>query len=166
MKRLVFAAGAMIAVLMLAGCATERSAYYGRHHPAPPDSLAFMTTGDIIKLSKSRVGDGVIIDMIHSSGSRFVLHTDDVVALADSGVSDSVITAMLRTGNDRGDQRTVRRYAAYPTWYAGVWYPFWGPWYSSMYYDYWPGYYRRPYYSGFVGGGPRPGGNRGGGRHR
>jgi hypothetical protein len=174
MKKGVVAASVLVLVLFLAGCAADRSSYYGRHRPRPVDSLALMTKGDVVRLSQSKVGDGVIINMIKSSGSTFVLRTPDVVALADSGVSDSVITAMLRTTEEPSTKTLTRRYEWYPTWYGGVWYPFWGSWYSSLYYnDYWPGYYTRPFYrghyGGYYGGGPRMGGGapRGSsGRHR
>jgi hypothetical protein len=167
MKQTFAAASVLVVVLVLAGCAPESGGYYGRHRSPAVDSLALMTRADIIKLSQSKVGDGVIINMINTTGSSFVLRTSDVVELADSGVSDSVITAMIKTGEEPQDRRLTRGYDWHPVWYAGVWYPFWGPGYSSGYYDFWPGYYR-PFYGGYYGGGLHMGGGHHGsaGRHR
>jgi len=173
MKHAVAVGSVVLLLVIAAGCATERGTYYGRRRAPVVDSLDLMTQADIIRLSQSKVGDGVIINMIRTSGSTFVLRTPDVVALADSGVSDSVITAMLKTTEEPQSGRVMRRFSGSPVWYGGVWYPYWDPWYSSLYYGYWPRHYYRPYYGGYgggyYGGGGRVGGHRsggGGGRHR
>ncbi|HTY58309.1 MAG TPA: hypothetical protein VMF59_05805 [Bacteroidota bacterium] len=173
---------AWLAVLLFAvaasGCAPEYARYHYRNRPQVRDSLALMTKQDVIALSKSRIGDNVIIGMIYNSGSTFHLRTPDVIELADSGVSDTVISAMMKTDEPGGGGTEERGYyAAYPP-YAYWWgmTPWWSPWYFSSYYGYWGGFYRpyyyhrvyAPYYGGFryrtygagVGGGSRAMGRR------
>jgi hypothetical protein len=106
-----------------------------------------MTTQDVIALSKARVGDNVIINMIDNSGSAFHLRTPDVLALADSGVSDTVISAMMRTDEPWGGGEEPGRYfAGYPPYYWWGASPWLSPWYFSSYWGgYWGGFYR-PYY--------------------
>ncbi len=159
MKSVIRAAGIMVVILTLAGCAPERSSYYGRHqHRGPADSTAQVTKADVIKMSQAKLGDGVIINMIKSSGSQYELRSQDVVELADSGVSDSVINAMIATTNPNEKVDHGHPYYVYPYWYAYD--PFWDPWYGSFYFGFGPGYYYRPYYGfyghgGFVRGGFR-----------
>lgn len=56
-----------------------------------------LNVSDIIQMSHSGVGDGVIISSIQSSHSVFQLSAADVVSLHNQGVSDRVIQAMLDT---------------------------------------------------------------------
>jgi hypothetical protein len=144
--------------LAAAGCAPEYSRYNYREHPPVRDSLALMTTKDVIALSKSRIGDNVIISMINNSGSTFHLRTPDVIELADSGVSDTVISAMMRTDEPwGGGEAPGRYYATYPPYYWWAVSPWWSPWYFSSYWGYWGGFYRpyhyprayAPYYGGY-----------------
>lgn len=180
MNRMTFAAIVLACSLVGAGCASERYAYRTRQHAHMADSTAIMTNHDVIALSKSRVGDNVIINLINVSPTNFQLRPQDVVMLADSGVSDTVISAMINVDNRQASGEGGRGYAYYPPyyWYAGVpyWYP-WYPWYSSFYFGfgsrfYRPAYYSRwyaPYYgvhgrAGFYGGRSFGGGRAGGGR--
>jgi len=137
--------------LAAAGCAPEYSSYRYREHRPVRDSSMLMTKQDVIALSKAKIGDQVIVDMLRRSGSTFVLRTPDVIELADSGVSDTVISAMMK-GDELwgGGGPPPRAYAWYPPYYYdSYWwstYPWWSPWYLSGWYGYWGGFYR-PYYS-------------------
>jgi len=135
--------------LAAAGCAPEYSSYRYRAHRAVRDSTQLMTKDDVIALTKARIGDNVIIDMIRRSGSTFVLRTPDVIALADSGVSDTVISAMMKSDEPwGGGEAPARYYSAYSPYYYDWWaaYPWWSPWYYSSWYGWWGGYYRPHYY--------------------
>ncbi len=155
MKRIFIAASVLAIALILAGCATGRSTYYGRHRFAPADSTARMTKADVIRLSQAKLGDGVIINMIKSSGSYFTLRSNDVVELADSGVSDTVINAMITTTEPSGEGNHAHAYYVYPSWYAGYWYdPFWDPWYPSFYAGFGARFYR-PFHGFYARGGFR-----------
>ncbi len=144
MKWSIVVTAALVVVLTLAGCASGRSTYYGRRHAA--DTTAQLTKADIIKMTHAQIGDGVIINMIKTSGSQFDLRSNDVVALADSGVSDSVINAMIDTMKQPEEVKHARAYYAYPPYWYGYWYdPFWDPWYGSFYFGFGPRFYR-PHY--------------------
>lgn len=52
---------------------------------------------DVVQMSQSGVGDGVIINQINSSPSVFRLTPSDVANLHNQGVSDQVIVAMQET---------------------------------------------------------------------
>ncbi len=162
MKNFIRAAGALVVILALAGCAPERSSYYGRQHlrHGAADSTAQVTKADVIKMYQAKLGDGVIINMINSTGSRYDLRSQDVVELADSGVSDSVINAMIATTNPNEKVEHGHPYYAYPDWYWYAYDPFWDPWYGSFYIGFGPRYFYRPYFGfyghgGFVRGGFR-----------
>jgi hypothetical protein len=129
--------------LAASGCVPEYSRYRYRERLPVRDSLALMTTQDVIALSKARIGDNVIISMIRNSGSTFHLRTPDVIELADSGVSDTLISAMMRTDEPwGGGESSDMYYATYPPYYWWGASPWWSPWYFS---SYWGGFYR-PYY--------------------
>ena len=143
MKRIILATGALAVILTLAGCATERSTYYGGQHVRVPavDTTALLTKADVIRMSQAKLGDGVIINMINASGSYFDLRSGDVVELADSGVSDSVINAMIATTQPSNHVEHAQAYYGYPPLYA-YWYdPFWDPWYTAFYYGFRPRFY-------------------------
>jgi hypothetical protein len=179
MNRSTAGLAVLVLVLAAAGCAPEYSRYHYRERPPVRDSLALMTTQDVVALTKAKIGDNVIIGMINNSGSTFHLRTPDVIELADSGVSDSVISAMMRTDQPwGGGEAPGRYYATYPPNYWWGASPWWSPWYFSAYWGgYWGGFYRpyyyprvyAPYYGGvryrsYGGGGG--GGYRGMGRRR
>ncbi len=149
----------IVFALAAAGCAPEYTRYHYGERPPVRDSLALMTKDDVIALTKSRIGDNVIIRMIYNSGSVFHLRTPDVIELADSGVSDTVITAMMRTDEPGGGGGGPGGYyASYPPYYWWGVSPWWSPWYFSSYWGYWGSgywptyyYYRSyaPYYGGY-----------------
>jgi hypothetical protein len=159
MNRRTIGLAVCLAGLVAAGCSPEYSSYrYGERH-AVRDTLALMSKQDVIALSRSKIGDNVIIGMINNSGSTFHLRTPDVIELADSGVSDTVISAMMKTDEPEGwGGEPGRYYAAYPPYYGWAAYPWWSPWYFSGYWGYWGGFYRpfsyyrvhAPYYYGGV----------------
>ena len=98
-------------------------------------------------MSKTGIGDDVIISLINSSGSFYRLRSQDVIELADSGVSDKVIGAMIKTGEPSRYADSSGRYYYEPpfSWYYG--YPYWyEPWYSSVYFDFWGGF-THPFFS-------------------
>jgi hypothetical protein len=144
MKRTTAWLAVLAFAVVAAGCGPEYSRQYYRERPPVRDSLALMTKQDIIALSKSRIGDNVIISMINSSGSTFHLRTPDVIELADSGVSDTVIAAMLKT-DELPPLGGERHYAVYPAYYwPDYWWaesPWWSPWYISSYWGFWGGFY-------------------------
>lgn len=57
-----------------------------------------VTNVDVIQLTRSGVGDDVIISTIRSQGGRFDLSPQAIISLKNSGVSDSVILAMQNYG--------------------------------------------------------------------
>ncbi|HUI09348.1 MAG TPA: hypothetical protein VL221_03415 [Bacteroidota bacterium] len=153
MKRNTLWLAVLVIGLAAAGCAPEYSSYRYREHRPVRDSTMLMTKQDVIALSKARIGDNVIIDMIRKSGSTFVLRTPDVIELADSGVSDTVISAMMKSDEPWGGGRApARYYAGYPPYYGySYWdYPWWSPWYFSGWYGYWGAYYHPYYYRGYA----------------
>ncbi len=162
MKNFIRAAGVLVVILTLAGCAPERSSYYGRQHMrhGPADTTAQVTKADVIKMSQAKIGDGVIINMIKSTGSEYNLRSQDVVELADSGVSDSVINAMIATTNPNEKVEHGHTYYVYPDWYWYGYDPFWDPWYGSFYFGIGPRFYR-PYFGFYGHGGFARGGFRG-----
>jgi len=50
---------------------------------------------EILKLTRAKVGDDVMLAFIRNSGRRYTLTADEIVHLHNEGVSDSVINAML-----------------------------------------------------------------------
>lgn len=178
MKRLRVVSVLLVCSLAGLGC---MSSGYTQHSTGPvpeADTLALMTNEDVIALSKSQVGDDVIISMMKVSGSDFRLGTRDVIALADSGVSDKVISAMIKAGESSQYVDRSGGYYYYPPYYWYADYPFWYPWYPSYYLGFSLGY-RGPLYNhgGFaphhvfsghsgVYGRHAPGGSHSGGRRR
>jgi hypothetical protein len=144
-----FALGAIVAacIVVMSGCTSER--YTTRHREAPKDSVATMTTKDVVALSKAGIGPEVIIKMISTSGSTFQLHTPDVIALADSGVVDTVIHAMLSAEGPAGEGSRTRVVHVVPSdayWRYGPPY-YYDPWYYGR-----PGpYFGARFYGGFRG---------------
>src|ERR1044071_7591912 len=52
-------------------------------------------TADVVKLSRSQVGEDVIVSYVQNSGIAYSLSSDDILRLRGEGVSDRVINAML-----------------------------------------------------------------------
>lgn len=67
----------------------------------------------VAEMSRSGVGDGVIVEQIRLTGSRYNLTPDQIVWLKQSGVSDTVIHSMQSTGYG-GGRRVVYEAAPPP----------------------------------------------------
>jgi hypothetical protein len=50
---------------------------------------------DVVKLSRAQIGEEIILNYVHGSGTIYNLGPKDIVYLRDQGVSDKVINAML-----------------------------------------------------------------------
>ena len=173
--------GVVVAACSLAGagCMSERYAqHHDRRHYSGQDTVAMMTKGDVIALSKAKVSDDVIVSQIKASRSYFQLSTQDIIDLANAGISDNVIDAMINTDQSSQQSDDSNGYYSSPPyyWYSG--YPFWYPWYQSLYLGFSVGRYRPLYgyrtvfphvssfgHHGFYGG-RGSGGVRSAGRHR
>ncbi len=184
MRPMAIAAFVAACSLVVAGCATERYAHYGRErYEAAQDTVNMMTKDDVIALSNAGVSDQVIIDQIKSTGSAFQLGTQDIVDLANAGVSDKVIGAMIKSGEAGQSPGRYYSYYPYPSWYWYADYPFVYPWYPSFFLGFTFGHYHtfygHRYYAphfgghgayyggrGFSGGYRGFGGSRSIGRHR
>lgn len=132
MKQLSLAALLLAAGLAIAGCATERYAYYERGPRHEPDTLATMSKQDIIALSQAKVADDVIVTQIRASSSYFQLSTQDIIDLTSAGVSKAVIQEMIKTGQEAPPSSGYAYY--YPPYYWDyAYYPYWYPyWYPSF----------------------------------
>jgi hypothetical protein len=53
-----------------------------------------ITLNDVVQMSQRRVGDELIVNQIHTSGTAFNLTSQDVIYLREQGVSERVIGAM------------------------------------------------------------------------
>jgi hypothetical protein len=56
-----------------------------------------VSLNDIIAMSKSGVGSGVIISHIQATHSRYHLSPGDIIRLKNEGVADDVLKAMIQT---------------------------------------------------------------------
>jgi hypothetical protein len=66
--------------------------------PSPaPEAL---TNETLIRLTKARLGDDVIVGMVKSQPGHFVVSPDGVIALKEAGVSDQVIAAVVSKRTD------------------------------------------------------------------
>ena len=63
----------------------------------PPLALPRLPYGvdDVLKLSRAKLTEEVVISFIENSGNTYSLRPQDIVFLRDEGVSDRVITVML-----------------------------------------------------------------------
>jgi len=64
--------------------------------PAVSSAYA-VTIRDLVALSKEGVSDAVLIALIETDGSRFLMTADEVRSVRAQGLSDAVIVAMIRT---------------------------------------------------------------------
>ena len=56
---------------------------------------------DLLKLSRAKVGDDVIVAFVHDPGRRYNLTADEIVYLRKEGLSDRVLAAMLSQSSRR-----------------------------------------------------------------
>jgi uncharacterized membrane protein YgcG len=152
MKAVSVAVVILAGILGGAGCVTGRYTQYPGERvqgsrSRTVDSLAVMSTRDVIAMTKAGAGDDVILDLMKRSGSAFQLRARDVVELADSGVSDRVIRAMIRSGDaeeagESGEGSLQATYWNGQYWYGG--YPYYYPWYFGLSFGYYsPFFYSR-----------------------
>src|ERR1051326_6776883 len=50
---------------------------------------------DVVKLSRAKVSENVVLSFVQNSGQAYSLSADDIVHMRKEGVSDPVINAML-----------------------------------------------------------------------
>jgi hypothetical protein len=62
--------------------------------PAAPVKLPYGVE-DVLKLSRAQIGEEIILNYIHNSGTIYNLTPKDIVYLRDQGVSEKVVNAML-----------------------------------------------------------------------
>jgi hypothetical protein len=152
--------------LAVAGCASGQQSARNSERYGGRDSLAQITTHDVVAMSRAGISDSTIVTVIKASGSYFALSADDVIALADSGVSDNVINAMIVSGEKMNEAEQATPVYVYPWYPYYVYDPFWDPWYYRGYGWYYPvytfnfGFRARGFHGGFGVG------HRGGVRHR
>ena len=66
-----------------------------------------LTTRDVIELSRSGLGDEVIIALVEVDGGPFHLSPADVLDLKAEGLSDRVLAALVRAGRHSGSPSHV-----------------------------------------------------------
>jgi len=64
--------------------------------PIPVAAQEALTNDSILKLSKSGLSEGLIVNMVITQPGNYKLGADDVLQLKKDGITDSVINAMLR----------------------------------------------------------------------
>jgi hypothetical protein len=65
-----------------------------------PSTVKLSTgVGEILKMSKAGVSQGVIKTYIENSTIAYTLNADDIIALKEHGVSDELTTAMVKRGS-------------------------------------------------------------------
>ena len=72
--------------------------------PQPPPQPSPVSVADIENLSRSGVGDDVIINQINNTHAVFHLDADTIIRLKNSGVSQNVIACMVGTANSVATQ--------------------------------------------------------------
>jgi len=109
MKTPIFPPVAMIAAisaLSVSLCATssalsQEAATFGAvpppSNPLPVTGRVYLSSGaeDVLKLSRAKVHDDVIVAFIQNDSRRFSLSATEILHLRQEGVSDRVLTAML-----------------------------------------------------------------------
>jgi hypothetical protein len=118
-----------------------------------PDQKALSLVDDVIRMSRSGVGDDEMIAFIKNESGKYDIDADDVIALADAKVPKAVIKAYI---NEAGDRRDVSRDARRRTtsssrsYYVAPYAGWYDPWYSPYWYDpFWYSGYRYPYFYGY-----------------
>jgi len=130
-------AGALViaASMAISGNAGAQDVEAGSYGSAAPDTVVYMTKDDVVSLSKSGIGDSLIIFMLETSGSTFELTPRDVLDLLHAGVHEDVIDAMVATPAGQEDPGTSEEIDSPDpsSWYAAV-SPFCEPWFWSPLY--------------------------------
>jgi len=124
-----------LAVLLLAGCATQT---YTATAPPPPGP----TLAEVQSMVAAHVSDPVIISQIQNSSTRYSLTADQIISLKNAGVSDVILNALINTASKPVPQPATKvetEYYAYPYVYVDPW-P-WGWGWGPHYYGGWHGGY-------------------------
>lgn len=80
--------------------------------------VSAITLRDIIELSKARVSDDILVELVQTGGSVFYLSAIDIVNLKQAGVSDRVVVAIVRTERALRDRQQAQADAAEAAWVA------------------------------------------------
>lgn len=56
---------------------------------------------EVIRMSKAKAGDEVIVAQIKAAGARFALTADEIIRLKKEGVSDAVVKTMIESGGEK-----------------------------------------------------------------
>lgn len=101
-KRPTFSVGfvAIASGALVVHCAKDVVAQESVKPAAPAATLVAavqLSSGaeEVLKLSRAKLSDDVIVAFIHSSGRQFGLNADKIIYLRKAGLSDRVLTAML-----------------------------------------------------------------------
>lgn len=125
--------------VFLTGCATET---YTVATPPPGPSVE-----EVQAMVQAHVSDGVIVNQIQNSSTRYQLTVGQIIALKNAGASDTVLNALINTASKPVAHTTnvVNQPAnVYPYPYA----------YPYVYVNPWPwGWWGGPYYGGYYRGG-------------
>jgi hypothetical protein len=92
-------------------------------------ALAQTVSNDaVVKMVKGGLTDDLVIGMINSQQTSFLLSADDLIALKTNGVSDKVVSAMMAKKSGVAADVTVPAAAASPAREIGVYYQKGGQW--------------------------------------
>ncbi len=61
---------------------------------------------DIVRLSKAKVGDEIIINIIQASDDKISLSANDIIHLKESNVSDKIIITLIKSGQKKTPAKT------------------------------------------------------------
>jgi hypothetical protein len=78
-----------------------------------------MDADDVVRLTKAKVGDAVIVAQIGASGARFAPSADELIRLKKEGVADAVLKAMIESGARRPAEPAAARTEPPPAGRAG-----------------------------------------------
>lgn len=67
-----------------------------------------LSNDSVIKMVKSGLGEGLIINMIQSQPGKYSLSPDDLVKLKQQGVSENVLSAMVKKNSGAGEANTKK----------------------------------------------------------
>jgi hypothetical protein len=103
-SRLAWMAGAFAFLPLCVGLAADTNpAIIAQPAPTPAPVVSTTPTPaklpygveDVLKLSRAQIGEEIILNYVHNSGTIYNLGPKDIVYLRDQGVSDKVINTML-----------------------------------------------------------------------
>src|SRR5262245_23587015 len=104
----------VVAAVVVGACSAPSVADQGGTSTVVVGHEGTLTNADVIKLTKSGLGDEVIVAKIGQAQTDFRLDTDSLVQLKNEGVGDTIIAAMLKAGSS-STNRTGTRVTSTPT---------------------------------------------------